>query len=146
MAAVIDLRTVSALPDTTDRSVGRAPSPSRPRLRVLDGGRSEAARRRQRVYWFRRALVAATLVAALLALGALAGAIGAATGGSTATVPVSDATHVVRQGDTLWSIATAARPGTDPRDVVADLIAANAGLPGVAQGELRVGQELRLPA
>ena len=39
----------------------------------------------------------------------------------------SDVVYVVRPGDTLWSIAAALRPGSDPRDVVDALAAQTHG-------------------
>jgi LysM domain len=44
---------------------------------------------------------------------------------------------VVRPGQTLWSIAAAAEPTADPRNVVQEIMAANAlGTPGIAAGQL----------
>jgi hypothetical protein len=50
--------------------------------------------------------------------------------------------HVVRQGETLWSIARSLAPWRDPRAVVVELEAAN----GVDAGSLRPGQPLVIPA
>jgi hypothetical protein len=55
-------------------------------------------------------------------------------------------THVVSQGDTVWSLATGLRPGSDPRPVVDEILELNADA-GVAvdPGGLRVGQRVLLP-
>lgn len=118
--------------------------PPRPHLRVLDGGRAPAARAR-RTTFLRRRLVAALLVVALAAaVHLLAGAAlaGIAGGGSpsAAAGATSPATVVVQPGDTLWSIAAAAAPGTDVR-VTVDRIAELNG-----RGPLVVGQRLTLPS
>lgn len=66
---------------------------------------------------------------AALALGtvALAGRAGVALGGSPLAPserrsPLT--TYVVRDGDTMWNVARHVAPGTDPRQVVDELIAA----------------------
>lgn len=38
-----------------------------------------------------------------------------------ASGPIVDDVYVVQQGDTLWSIAERVAPGTDPRQIVAEL-------------------------
>jgi hypothetical protein len=44
---------------------------------------------------------------------------------------------VVRPGQTLWSIAAAADPATDPRNVVQEIMSANAlGSPTITAGQL----------
>jgi nucleoid-associated protein YgaU len=110
---------------------------------VLDGGRAPAARAR-RATFLRRRLVAAVLVATLAAaLYLLAGAALAGTAGggspSAAAGATSPATHVVQPGDTLWTIAAAAAPGTDVRITVDRIAQLNGGAP------LVVGQRLLLP-
>ena len=50
--------------------------------------------------------------------------------------------YVVRQGDTLWSIARRLSPDGDPRPVVDSLSADN----GVSAGQLRPGQLLVVSA
>jgi nucleoid-associated protein YgaU len=57
--------------------------------------------------------------------------------------PHSARTVVVEPGDTLWDIASAADPKTDPRLVVQRIIDLN-GL--AADPTVQPGQELRLPA
>lgn len=62
--------------------------------------------------------------------------------GGDEPVPVARSTYVVREGDTLWSIALYLAPGEDPRPVVDALAAVNA----VQAGELVPGQSLVIPA
>jgi nucleoid-associated protein YgaU len=50
--------------------------------------------------------------------------------------------YVVREGDTLWSIAERVSPGGDPRPLVDALSAAN----GVSAGHLVPGQVIVVPA
>lgn len=53
-----------------------------------------------------------------------------------------DATHVVRQGDTLWGVARLhASERTDPRAVVDQIRRLN----GLSTAQLSPGQELKLP-
>jgi hypothetical protein len=52
------------------------------------------------------------------------------------SAPAVGETYVVQPGDTLWSIAAAVAPGSDPRPVVAALRSANGG------PNLQVGQRL----
>jgi Tfp pilus assembly protein FimV len=65
-----------------------------------------------------------------------------AIGAGTATERVARSGYVVRQGDTLWSIAERLAPGEDPRPLVDAISAAN----GVDAGELVPGQTLVVPA
>ncbi len=120
--------------------------PTRPVLRVLEGGAGRAGGRPgSLVYWRRRALVLAVAVAALTLLFLLARAAGA--GPEEAGAPsapasslVSGAVHVAQPGDTYWSIGVAvADSGDDVRSVVDALQAANGG------GPLQVGDRLVLP-
>jgi Tfp pilus assembly protein FimV len=55
---------------------------------------------------------------------------------------VSRASYVVRQGDTLWTIARELAPGSDPRPVVDQLSAMN----GVDAARLVPGQTLVVSA
>ena len=55
---------------------------------------------------------------------------------------LSRASYVVREGDTLWTIARELAPGSDPRPVV-DLISA---MNGVDAGQLVPGQTLVVSA
>lgn len=54
----------------------------------------------------------------------------------------ADATYVVRQGDTLWSIAARVAPERDPRSLVDAIAAVN----DVSAGALVPGQTLSIPA
>jgi len=100
------------------------------------------------VYRRRRLLVAALFLGALLAgswvLGALGGGpLTASEAGSSGVElqmePVSQATHVVAPGDTLWSIARQLVPEGDVRPVVDSLAAHRNGRP------LQVGERITLP-
>jgi hypothetical protein len=148
MAAVLTPRTETAPWNEP------APRPSRPQLRLLEGGLTEtvpcptpaaAVGRRPLV-----ALVGGVAVAVLVALAAvgavgLLGADAAASGpASTATTPHptgADATTtssapvvVVQPGDTLWAIARRLRPSGDIRPLV-DELAARAGGAAVDAGQ-----------
>lgn len=56
--------------------------------------------------------------------------------------PVSHRTYVVREGDTLWTIAAQVVHGGDPRPVVAAIEGEN----GVGAGDLMPGMTLSIPA
>jgi LysM repeat protein len=83
----------------------------------------------------KRILIAFTLVAALLGIGATA-----VTARQARQAPPSW-THVVAPGETLWGLAREAAPDRDRRETVDRLVKAN-GLPG---GTIRPGQRLVLP-
>lgn len=51
-------------------------------------------------------------------------------------------TYVVEPGDTLWSIASAASPGADPRAVIDAIVKAN----GLLGASIQPGQALVVPA
>lgn len=78
----------------------------------------------------------AVAVVAVLAVGGLRASAHAAT-----SEPSRVRAYVVREGDTLWSIARRLAPGTDPRRVVDQLVRTN----DVDPGSLVPGQSLRLP-
>lgn len=143
------------LPTTVPPGPG---APARPALRVLEGGRAPGRLARRAQYRRRRLAAVALLVAvaatSVLLVGAIAtrlaggghpsAAVGApspapaaATGAAGAAAPAG--TYVVQPGDTLWSIAAALAPGSDPREVVDDLVALNGSDP------LVVGARLQLP-
>ena len=65
-----------------------------------------------------------------------------ALGAGSEPVPVSSARYLVRQGDTLWSIAERVAPGEDPRPVVDALASAN----DLDPGTLFPGQLLVVPS
>ena len=85
-----------------------------------------------------------------LAVTLILGSIGAswavpavkALGAGSEPVRVSSTSYVVRQGDTLWSIAQRISPGQDPRPVVDALASANELDPGM----LMPGRTLVLPS
>jgi hypothetical protein len=145
MAAVIELRTGQALADEQLRS--HRPAAPAPQLRVIHGGRSPVARQMRRTFLIRRLFVAVVAVLAVWMLAQVVGAAFAPLGSSTATPSPLGSVHVVEQGDTLWGLAAAVDPQADPRDVVDDIIDLNQGSAAVsADGGLRAGEELRLPA
>ena len=107
----------------------------RPTLRVIEGGRSPRLRRT----YLRRRLIVATGAALVLLIGGQLVANVVTAGSGPAVVPVSEQRHVVRPGDTLWSIAGELAPDVDRRVAVDDLIALN------GDGTLQIGQQLVVP-
>jgi nucleoid-associated protein YgaU len=114
----------------------------------LDDGRPHGRHLPDRATRVRRRRLAVLVVAVLVVL-AVVGAVRLATavsvGGSsgpepisTGRAPVAGQTYVVRQGDTLWSIAEEIAPDSDPRPVVDALRNANGG------ATLEVGTRLML--
>jgi hypothetical protein len=93
-----------------------------------------------------RMVVAALVVTVIATLG-LVIALAAAGGAQAASPGGPGASHqgmheiVVRSGQTLWSIASAAEPTADPRVVVQQIMAAN----GMTTTELAAGQLLWVP-
>lgn len=81
--------------------------------------------------------VSLTLVAA-----AWAGPAVRALGSTEDPVRISRTSYLVREGDTLWSIARRLSPGGDPRPVVDELATANS----VDAGALVPGQTLVVSA
>jgi Tfp pilus assembly protein FimV len=116
--------------------------PTRPALRVLDGGRAPARLARQAAVRRRRLVVGVALLVLVTLLFLLAPAAVAriAGGAPSAAGGPSPTSVVVQPGDTLWSIAAAVAPDTDVRITVDRLVALNGSSPIV------VGQELELPA
>jgi nucleoid-associated protein YgaU len=90
----------------------------------------------------RRRLVALAIVVGLglIGTGQVASALGSHGGGGVQRV--STRTYVVRQGDTLWAIASRLAPARDPRPVIQAIQDAN----GVDAGSLVPGAVLRIPA
>jgi len=80
-------------------------------------------------------LVALPFIVAILVALVNGGVATASAGGSTVTITVS-------AGQTLWSLAEAIAPGSNPADVVADIVSVNS-LDG---GAVQAGQTLVLPA
>jgi hypothetical protein len=89
----------------------------------------------------RRSWLTLTISLALVAA-AWAGPAVRALGSSEAPSRISQTSYVVREGDTLWSIARRLSPGSDPRPIVDLLSATN----GVDAGRLVPGQTLVVSA
>ena len=89
----------------------------------------------------RRRIVALAVVVGLglIGTGQVASALGSR---SEAVQRVGQRTYVVRQGDTLWAIASRIAPTGDPRPVIQAIQDAN----GVDAGSLVPGSGLRIPA
>ena len=84
------------------------------------------------------------LCLALLTLGLTAGVVTATGQGAVATSePGATATgvHVVRSGETLWSIAHDVAPGADPRETVARIMDLN----GMGSASVSAGRALVVP-
>ena len=119
------------------------PTISRPRLRVIEGGRG-CGRPSRAVYLRRRITAVAVLVVVLLAaFAAMARAgVGPLAAPAVATpAPISVAgadVYVVQPGDTWWSIARRLHPHGDVRPLVDRLAARNGG------AALQVGQRVSL--
>jgi Tfp pilus assembly protein FimV len=97
----------------------------------------------ERTYVRRRRTVAvvATALVAVLMSPLAAGAVRRGEPSAPAAQQVPEKLVVVRSGDTLWSIAQRVRPGDDPRQVAAEIAAANGAQPGA----LTVGASLVVP-
>ena len=92
---------------------------------------------RTRVRHRRLAAVLTIAVVAAAWAPATAGVLGAGQNAER----VARSSYVVREGDTLWSIAERVAPGADPRPVVDALVTVN----GVDAGSLVPGQLLVIP-
>jgi len=130
-------------PRTQPTTVPPGPgSPSRPTLRVLEGGRAPDRLARQAVYRRRRLAAAVLLVLTTAVVLLLASAVLARSAGGGTPVPAAGTPSevlVVQPGDTLWSIARDLEPDADVRLTVDRLVDLNGGAP------LTVGQRLVLP-
>ncbi len=89
----------------------------------------------------RRRRLAVTLSMALVA-GAWAGPAARALGGAREPISATRTSYLVRDGDTLWSIADRLAPGDDPRPLVDAIATAN----GLDAGALVPGSTLVIPA
>ena len=89
----------------------------------------------------RRRRLTLTVSVALVAA-AWAGPAVRALGSPERPTRVARSSYVVREGDTLWTIAERSAPGSDPRPIVDVLAAAN----GIDAGLLVPGQTLVVPA
>lgn len=128
MAAIVEFR---SHPRTAPVASGR------PVLRVIEGGRSPVVRSRRRTFLRRRLAVAFVVVAVAVVAVQLVG--GLVAGGSPSAGAAAPAVHVVRAGDTMWSVAAEVAPHADRRAAVDELARANGGV------ALRVGQVLEVP-
>jgi nucleoid-associated protein YgaU len=90
--------------------------------------------------YVRRRRVAATVATVVVALGLL-GPVSQAFAGPGGMEPVAQRSYVVRSGDTLWAIAGSVAPGSDPREIVEQILSANQ----VDPGSLSPGQVLTVP-
>lgn len=85
-----------------------------------------------------------TAVAGVLVLvGVLSGPMGRAVMASDRFDAGVSRTRVVRDGETLWSIAATVAPGRDPREVIDEIEHLNQG---IVASSLVQGQVLRIPA
>lgn len=130
-------------PRTQPTTVPPGPgSPSRPTLRVLEGGRAPDRLVRRALYRRRRLAAVAVLVLTTAVVLLLASTVLARSAGGGTPVPAAGTpseVHVVQPGDTLWSIARDLEPNADVRLTVDRLVDLNGGAP------LTVGQRLVLP-
>ena len=96
-----------------------------------------------RTYVRRRRVTLALITIGLAAIvsGPVANAVGPQ-GPDAGMAPASHGTYVVREGDTLWSIATTVAHGADPRPLVDAIEGEN----GVGAGDLVPGMTLSIPA
>lgn len=106
----------------------------------LDTERAFEHHRRVERTYVRRRRNAAVLATALVAVLLSALAAGAVRRGE-APVPPAQRVVVVRDGDTLWSIARQVRPDQDPRITIDAIMGFNAADPGA----LLPGQSLAVP-
>lgn len=148
------------------QSPRRPSSPVEPmRLRVIEGGQSDAAIERRRLYRRRRIVVALLAVVAVVSCVRVAQVVGEAVGadgpatltvgvageGAAAAVPEVPTApidaepvaaplreYVVRRGDTLWSIAASLGGDADVRELVDELSRRVQG------GALQPGQRIDL--
>lgn len=106
-------------------------------LVVIEGGRSDSALRRRRMFLQRRCLVAVVaIVLVLMAVQAVSGRGTPAADSGAHSVPAS---YDVAVGESLWSIAGTLDLDADRRAVVAALADANGGT------VVRPGQRLIIP-
>ena len=103
------------------------------------------AHRKTSIYRRRRAVAALLVVTVVIAVAALVDWIGEGLAAvrrppySTPLVRVSHHVHVVRPGETLWSIARTIQPRGDVRPVLDRMAEARGGAP------LRAGERVVLP-
>lgn len=86
--------------------------------------------------------LAAVPLAAGIAFAAIGGGTAIASGDDLGAATASFSTVTVLPGDTLWSIASAIAPASDPREVIGEITRLNM----LQTGEVQIGQELAIPA
>ncbi len=106
-------------------TVGFSAQPTRSHLRMTARGRAVLL-----------TLVATPLVVVALALGINAGAAQ----GTSSSTPLQKVTVV--SGETLWGLAEQIAPKSDPRDVIANIMAVNQ----LATANIQPGERLEIPA
>lgn len=124
---------MTAVVATTGFVIGRA-GRTVPTTAVRRDPPARRSNRASAAVYRRRRLAAAAIVLGVLVS---AGHAGRALGGPPLAAPgrrPQVVTHVVRPGDTLWSIAARVAPGADRRDVVDALVSAR-GTDVVVPGE-----------
>lgn len=89
----------------------------------------------------RRGRVVLAILAALVVAGLFVAGATAAQASGPAAAHGGDSRVFVQPGDTLWSIAHRADPGTDPQTVVQDILQAN----HLSTSTVTVGQRLEVP-
>jgi Tfp pilus assembly protein FimV len=89
----------------------------------------------------RRRLTLTLTVSVALVAAAWAGPAVRALGSPEQPTRIARSSYVVREGDTLWTIARRLAPGSDPRPIVDVLSAAN----GLDAGRIVPGQTLVVP-
>lgn len=149
MAAIIDIHTGSTINRAPlHRSTPAASRPSAARLRLIEGGRSQAGLRMRRVYFLRRCFAAAVVIVVLAGIGLIGRSVVDGHGVAPARPTTAANTYIVRAGDTLWGVSRSIAPDSDPRDVVDAIAAVNGsdGAPFDVNAPLTPGQELSLPA
>jgi nucleoid-associated protein YgaU len=139
---VIEVKSVRGLSTPADRLGAAGPSRETGRRCPARARAAADARSAAPVRLTRRGRCLVVLVVLALAYGLLT--IMSAPAASTRQVRhVRAHTVVVTSGETLWDIAKSVAPGSDPRDVVAEIVDLNAL---ADPGAIRVGQPLDVPA
>jgi hypothetical protein len=95
---------------------------------TIVAGRTRRTRRHSKGLYWRRRIVALSIVGGVLAVvRPAAGAISGGAGPTTPPHPRKAVTYVIQPGDSLWTAARALAPGKDPRPVVQALEEARHG-------------------
>lgn len=118
----------------TTRATARRRPTMPPRRPAVAAGRSRAVTSRA-IYWRRRIVVASMVVALVLVMAQAGAALGGSPlasperrpAASHASASTGSRSTVVRPGDSLWTVASRLAPGSDPRPVVDALAGARHG-------------------